>query len=428
MSLSTPLRLHSPLVVVMVGLPARGKTFIAHKLAGYLGWLGYTAQVFNVGNYRRDRFGAQVPASFFDPDNAEGMESRREAALMALQDMLSWLRDGGGGGQIGIYDATNSTHERRKLVRERCEQAGAHVLFIETICDDADIIESNIRQTKLSAPDYAGVDPDEAVADFRRRIAHYERAYEPIDEPDVTMVKLLEVDHQVIAQRLKGYVEGRIAHFVMNLHITPRRIWLTRHGESTANVAGVVGTDMPLPARGAQYAAALRRFVDAQDVPQATIWTSTLQRSIQTGAKLGRDTLALKVLDEIDAGICDGMSYAQIAEQMPGEYARRQADKLSYRYPRGESYEDVIHRLEPMTIELERQRDPVMVIGHQAILRVLYGYLTGKDRSEVPYLEIPMHTVLALTPRAYGCDEERIALEPALATDPVLDLRPSPTT
>ena len=411
MSLSTPLTLHKPLVVVMVGLPARGKTYIARKLGWYLSWLGYQATVFNVGNYRRDRFGAQVPASFFDPDNDEGLANRKQAAVAALQDMLAWIRDGG---QIGIYDATNSTHTRREMVRQQCERAGASVLFIETLCDDPNIIEANIRQTKLSAPDYQDVDPEAAVADFRRRIAHYERAYEPIDEPDVSMVKLVEVDHQVIAQRLNGYLEGRIAHFVMNLHITPRTIWLTRHGESTANVAGVVGTDMPLTSRGAEYARNLRAFLDDQATSEASIWTSTLQRTIQTGRALGRPTLPLKVLDEIDAGICDGMSYAQIEEQMPGEFSRRKADKLSYRYPRGESYEDVIGRLDPVIIELERQRTPVLVVAHQAILRALYGYLTGHPREEVPHIDIPMHTVIALTPRAYGCDEERHLLGPAL--------------
>ena len=50
------------------------------------------------------------------------------------------------------------------------------------------------------------------------------------------------------------------------------------------------------------------------------------------------------------------MSYAQIQEHMPEEYAARKRDKFRYRYPRGESYEDVIQRLDPMIIELERSR------------------------------------------------------------------------
>ena len=46
------------LVIVMVGLPARGKTYIATKLGRYLRWLGYNTRVFNIGEYRRERLGA----------------------------------------------------------------------------------------------------------------------------------------------------------------------------------------------------------------------------------------------------------------------------------------------------------------------------------------------------------------------------------
>ena len=35
---------------------------------------------------------------------------------------------------------------------------------------------------------------------------------------------------------------------------------------------------------------------------------------------------------------------------------------------------DVIQRLEPVIIEIERERECVVVVAHQAILRALYGY------------------------------------------------------
>jgi broad specificity phosphatase PhoE len=38
-----------------------------------------------------------------------------------------------------------------------------------------------------------------------------------------------------------------------------------------------------------------------------------------------------QALDEIDAGICDGMTYKQIAQDHPSEYEARKADKLKYR-------------------------------------------------------------------------------------------------
>jgi hypothetical protein len=36
----------------------------------------------------------------------------------------------------------------------------------------------------------------------------------------------------------------------------------------------------------------------------------------------------LKALDEIDAGMCDGMTYDQIAETMPEEFSARASNKL----------------------------------------------------------------------------------------------------
>ena len=44
------------------------------------------------------------------------------------------------------------------------------------------------------------------------------------------------------------------------------------------------------------------------------------------------------------------------------------------RYPSGESYLDVIQRLEPVIIEIERERECVCIVAHQAVLRALYGY------------------------------------------------------
>jgi len=42
------------------------------------------------------------------------------------------------------------------------------------------------------------------------------------------------------------------------------------------------------------------------------IWTSTLQRTIQTAQFLPYPNLTWKSLDELDAGVCDGMTYEEI--------------------------------------------------------------------------------------------------------------------
>lgn len=42
------------------------------------------------------------------------------------------------------------------------------------------------------------------------------------------------------------------------------------------------------------------------------VWTSTLQRTIQTGQFLPYNKLTWKALEELDAGVCDGMTYEEI--------------------------------------------------------------------------------------------------------------------
>jgi broad specificity phosphatase PhoE/predicted kinase len=400
----------SKLVFVMVGLPARGKTYMARKMARYLSWLGHATQVFNVGTYRRARLGSSQPHSFFDPRNDAAHSARRDVAMAALDDLLAFLR---GPGEIAIYDATNHTRERRALVRTRCAELGLQVVFVESICSDPRIVEENIRANKARSPDYEGVPEAEAVRDFRLRIGHYARGYEEVAEDEGAFVKIVDVGRRVTLHRVHGYLLAKVVHLLLNLQIQPRRVWLTRHGESTFNVMGRIGGDAPLSDAGRAYAAQLGIVVAERLGRGAMVWTSTLRRTIETAQIAGLPFRSWRALDEIDAGVCDGMTYAEIAEQLPDEFRARASDKFRYRYPRGESYQDVIQRLEPVIFELEREQAPVLVIGHQAVLRALYAYVMDRPPQECPFVSIPLHTVLDLEPTAYGSEERRLELPPA---------------
>ena len=183
------------LALVMVGLPARGKTYVARKLQRYLSWLGYRTLWVNVGDYRRARVGAKQPAKYFAPDNAATKDERLGFALAALDDLLDWF---GMGGEVGIYDATNTERSRRDVIRDRCARAGVKVVFVETICDDESVIDANVRRNKLGLADYAGMDVTAAFQDFRARIAHYERTYEPVADDEGSYVKLVDANRQVV--------------------------------------------------------------------------------------------------------------------------------------------------------------------------------------------------------------------------------------
>jgi broad specificity phosphatase PhoE/predicted kinase len=404
------------LVLVMVGLPARGKTHIARRVARYLSWLGYSTRVFNVGNYRREKLGSQQPHAFFDPDNVEGRTQRAEVARVALDDLVQWMESGG---EVGIYDATNTTKARRRSVSERCRAAGLEVVFIESLCEDEQVIASNIRQTKLHMPDYAGMDPDAAVADFAARIEHYARIYEPLEESEGSYVKLVDVGKELVAHTIQGYLPSRLVYFLMNIHPLPRPIYLTRHGESEFNADGRIGGDSGLSPRGRLFSERLGTWASERlSGSDAVVWTSTLRRTVETVRGFDRPHAEWRALDEISAGDCDGMTYDEIRERMPLEFEARRRDKFDYRYPRGESYRDVIRRLEPVIVELERERAPVFIVAHQAVLRALYAYLMDKSPKEAAHLPMPLHTVIELVPSTYACTETRYELGP-ITDDPL---------
>lgn len=244
----------SKLVIVMVGLPARGKSYVTKKITRYLNWLQHDTKIFNVGERRRVATGAptrmpsqsktsngramefaygssintaslngilnrkdklaqpaipatilvngkapseeaeieicpltpklsqrpngdsqsrsvteessvlisheqtvddsnehlsdELPgaetmeqsASFFDPENVKAAQLREQVAMSTLDELLDYILYQGG--SVGIFDATNSTVERRKLIIKRVrERAGPElgILFLESLCVDENV-------------------------------------------------------------------------------------------------------------------------------------------------------------------------------------------------------------------------------------------------------------------------------------------------
>ncbi|KAK3137423.1 hypothetical protein QOZ80_5BG0452070 [Eleusine coracana subsp. coracana] len=400
------------LAIILVGLPARGKTFTAVKLTRYLRWLGHETRHFNVGKYRRLKHGANLSADFFRDDNPEGIEARNEVAALAMEDMIDWMHDGG---QVGIFDATNSTRKRRHMLMKMAE-GNCKIIFLETICNDPKIIERNLRLKIQQSPDYSDqTDFEAGLQDFTERLKNYEKVYEPVGEGSyIKMIDMVKGQGgQLQVNNISGYLPGRIVFFLVNSHLAPRPILLTRHGESLHNVRGRVGGDTVLSENGELYAKKLANFVEKRlkNEKTATIWTSTLQRTILTASPIvGFPKIQWRALDEINSGVCDGMTYEEIKKIMPEEFESRRKDKLRYRYPRGESYLDVIQRLEPVIIELERQRAPVVVISHQAVLRALYAYFADRPLREVPDIEMPLHTIIEIQMGVTGVEEKRYKL------------------
>ncbi len=147
-----------------------------------------------------------------------------------MADMVKWFEREKG--VVAILDATNSTKARRRWVKQRCDAKNIETLYVESKCDDEAIVMGNILEVKTTSPDYQGQDPEAAAQDFRNRIRNYEKVYETIDEDekDLTYVKMIDVGKQVIINQIKDYLQSRVVYYLMNLHIRPRSIWLSRVG------------------------------------------------------------------------------------------------------------------------------------------------------------------------------------------------------
>jgi 6-phosphofructo-2-kinase / fructose-2,6-biphosphatase 3 len=101
-----------------------------------------------------------------------------------------------------------------------------------------------------------------------------------------------------------------------------------------------------------------------------------LRRTVSTVQSIPGPRAALKDLNEINAGICEGLTYEEIQERYPMEFAWRDQDKLKFRYPHGESYLDLLQRVDGV-VQALLLNTAVLVVSHQAVLRCILAYFKG---------------------------------------------------
>lgn len=62
--------------------------------------------------------------------------------------------------QVAIFDATNSTLERRQFLIDKFHNK-VQYMFIESICNDEETLRKNVELKLKYSPDYANSDPEE---------------------------------------------------------------------------------------------------------------------------------------------------------------------------------------------------------------------------------------------------------------------------
>lgn len=69
---------------------------------------------------------------------------------------------------------------------------------------------------------------------------------------NLSYIKIFDVGSRYLVNRVQDHIQSRIVYYLMNIHVTPRSIYLCRHGESELNLVGRIGGDSGLSPRGAK--------------------------------------------------------------------------------------------------------------------------------------------------------------------------------
>ncbi|KAK2048806.1 6-phosphofructo-2-kinase [Colletotrichum somersetense] len=415
------------IAIVMVGLPARGKTHICVSLARYLGWLGVKTRIFHLGDYRRATVGKGgiVPEDYFFPDaSPQSVILRQKILKKCREDIYSWLNHENG--QVAIYDAVNPTAAGRRALAKELGKHDVQTLFIESYVNDEGILRENARNVKISSPDFAGMDPDEAAKLYLRRIDMKIPVFETMEEKELNYIKMINAGQKFFYNNVSfGYLSHRIVFYLTNLHIKSRTTYFVRAGVTTEEDS--YKADAPLSEEGMAYAARMSETLlkhreqeraalverGGPDVPlrPLSVWTSTRCRTVQTADYLKKKGFKVRQrsqMSQINPGVCEKMSERAIRHIYPEEVEKHELDPYHHRYPRAESYHDLAVRLEPIILELEREQSDLLIIAHESVLRVLYAYLMHCATMDIPVLKFPRDEIIEIIPAAYQNEAKRI--------------------
>src|SRR4030042_544979 len=381
---------NNKLYIVMVGLPARGKSTIAINIKENLKNDSIKSRIFNNGTLRRRLLPHNTSvAEFYNPENREGMAIREKIAMINMERARNYLRDNG---YVAILDATNVSLARRNKIRSYLDDHP--MLFIECINDNTEIVDASIRR-KINTSEFRHLTGEEAIKSFEKRISYYVSIYSPL-ETESDFVKVDSLNKKVIQEEIRNDLPfyEQIRDFLIT--DTVKHLYLIRHGETCFNLEYRIGGDSSLTGNGRLQAEALAKYFSKRDI--SLIFTSEKKRTIQTAEyikTLQKDCtiIPLAEFNEINSGICESMSYEEIRREMPHVYNARKKDKYNYVYPEGESYATMKQRVERginKVLYLSNISKNIMIIGHRAANRMILSHFFFRREEDVPYIYTPM--------------------------------------
>jgi broad specificity phosphatase PhoE len=152
-------------------------------------------------------------------------------------------------------------------------------------------------------------------------------------------------------------------------------IFLFRHGETDMTHGRYCGSsDPPLNERGREQAERICDLLRSETI--AAIYASPLRRALETAEPsaraLGLEIIPVSALREADFGAWEGMTFDEVRRLYPAQWSAREADPYSVAPPGGESYRDLLARIEPAFEDLLGSHGDatIAVFAHRSVNRL----------------------------------------------------------
>ena len=165
------------------------------------------------------------------------------------------------------------------------------------------------------------------------------------------------------------------------------RLFLIRHGETIWNqhYRYQGHTDVPLSKTGEWQASLVAKRL--KDEPLDAVFSSDLSRARVTAEIIAREhgltVTSLPALREIDYGLWEGLTLAEINAQYPGSRDKWLADPENNRVPGGESLAEVRDRALTCLEEIKKKypNGTIALVGHGGLIAVLLLTFLQEDAS-----------------------------------------------
>ena len=166
-------------------------------------------------------------------------------------------------------------------------------------------------------------------------------------------------------------------------------IFIVRHGETDWNLRGIHQghMDSPLTREGEHQAQLLGMRFAGEGTRFDAVYTSDLGRAVQSARNICRAIEQENIIQkeprlrERALGLLEGLTYAQIADQMPRDHKQHTSGDPDYRPENGESWRDIYDRAREILNELAQCNDgkSILCVTHGGVISMAMKFCMNID-------------------------------------------------